>query len=231
MGIRLKKVVLWGRSLEEYEAMFNLSNDDLKKRVIGVADGPASANNELQHRAPHYQSVDPIYAETPDTLRGMFEDSFDEVFGLVEQSLADNAMDWREDKSSDEIKAERRYIFDQFLADYSQRRGSSAYVAGGLPNLPFEDRQFDLALSSYLLFAYSGILSTEFHCNAVREMRRIADEVRLFPLTNADEEYSEHLQPVMDEALADGWTAERVPVSYKLVFSNDKTEMLLLKRQ
>lgn len=37
MSFTLEKVVPWGRSFDEYAAMFSLSNADLDKRILGSA--------------------------------------------------------------------------------------------------------------------------------------------------------------------------------------------------
>jgi hypothetical protein len=47
MAFRYENVVPWGRSYEEYLRMFGLGPDDLKGRILGCADGPASFNSEL----------------------------------------------------------------------------------------------------------------------------------------------------------------------------------------
>jgi hypothetical protein len=44
MTFTLDSVVPWGRSFDEYVAMFALSEEDLGRRVLGCADGPASFN-------------------------------------------------------------------------------------------------------------------------------------------------------------------------------------------
>src|SRR5260370_30292561 len=46
-SVRLHEVVPWGRSLDEYRAMFALSEGDLQGRLLGCGDGPASFNAEL----------------------------------------------------------------------------------------------------------------------------------------------------------------------------------------
>jgi hypothetical protein len=70
----------------------------------------------------------------------------------------------------------------QFLDDYAQGRRDGRYLPAELPELPFAGASFDLALSSHFLFLYSTQLGSEFHRAAVREMCRVAAEVRIFPL-------------------------------------------------
>lgn len=54
-------MVPWGRSFAEYQAMFGLSEDDLKKRILGCGDGPASFNAEGTRRGIQITSCDPVY--------------------------------------------------------------------------------------------------------------------------------------------------------------------------
>jgi len=55
-------------------------------------------------------------------------------------------------------------------------------------------------LSSHFLFAYSHLLSEEFHIEAIIEMCRVAKEVRVFPLLQSfSGEESERLNPVIAE--------------------------------
>ena len=61
MGFALEKVVPWGRSYDEYVAMFGLTEVDLKSRILGCGDGPAGFNTELTRRGGHVISIDPIY--------------------------------------------------------------------------------------------------------------------------------------------------------------------------
>jgi hypothetical protein len=44
----LDQIVPWGRSFEEYRRMFAPSDADLRLRVLGCADGPASFNAEAR---------------------------------------------------------------------------------------------------------------------------------------------------------------------------------------
>ena len=55
-------------------------------------------------------------------------------------------------------------------------------VAGDARALPFADGEFDLALSSHLLFLYSAQLGKDFHLQSMFELCRVAREVRVFPL-------------------------------------------------
>ena len=57
----LDQVVPWGRSFDEYQRMFALTDGDLGVRIIGCGDGPASFNAEATRRGARVVSVDPLY--------------------------------------------------------------------------------------------------------------------------------------------------------------------------
>ena len=62
MPFSIERVVPWGRSLDEYRAMFSLSEGDLTRRILGCGDGPASFNAELSARGGNVVSVDPLFS-------------------------------------------------------------------------------------------------------------------------------------------------------------------------
>ena len=59
--MELKNIVPWGRSFDEYQEFFGLTDGDLSKTILGCGDGPASFNAELTSRGGNVISVDPAY--------------------------------------------------------------------------------------------------------------------------------------------------------------------------
>jgi hypothetical protein len=76
----------------------------------------------------------------------------------------------------------RMEAMSEFLADYDAGLREQRYVTAAAPSLPFADASFDLAVSSHFLFLYSQQLGLQFHQEAVLELCRVADEVRIFPI-------------------------------------------------
>ena len=87
----------------------------------------------------------------------------------------------------------------------------------GLPALPFDDGAFDLALCSHFLFLYSQQLDEAFHLASMRELCRVAREVRVFPLLALGAQPSPHVGPVTEALEANGFEArvERVPYEFQ----------------
>jgi len=88
--MRLETVVPFGRSLVEYRQMFNLTGTDLKLRLLGVGDGPASFNAEATQFGSRVTSIDPIYQFSGCDIRARFEAVVD---GIIEQVRA-TPEDW-----------------------------------------------------------------------------------------------------------------------------------------
>jgi hypothetical protein len=87
--MQLDQVVPFGRSFDEYRAMFSLSPDDLVKDIIGVADGPASFNDEMQTLGKRVVSVDPLYAFSAAKIEQRFYAVADGIIQQVKETPDD----------------------------------------------------------------------------------------------------------------------------------------------
>jgi hypothetical protein len=94
--------------------------------------------------------------------------------------------------------------------------------------LPFADGAFDLALCSHLLFLYSAQFDEAFHRASIRELCRVAAEVRIFPLLALDGSRSPFVEAGEAEARAAGVDAAIERVAYE--FQRGGNEMLRLRR-
>jgi ubiquinone/menaquinone biosynthesis C-methylase UbiE len=132
---------------------------------------------------------------------------------------------WREIQSPEHLGKLRMAAMEQFLEDYPNGLREGRYRVAELPVLPFRDAEFDLALCSHFLFTYSDLFPLEFHVQSVREMCRVANEARIFPLLpNFANDHSPHVAPLMSELSAQGYRCEIVRVPYE--FLKGGNEML-----
>lgn len=222
----LADIVPWGRSLDEYRLMFALSEDDLRGRMLGCGDGPASFNCELTARGGTVVSVDPLYAFAAAAIAQRVHETYDTIVGQVRQNAQRYA--WEYFADPDALGRARLAAMERFLADYAAGRAVGRYRTGSLPQLDFADGAFDLALCSHLLFLYSEQLSLEFHIAALAELLRVAQEVRVFPLLGLDCRVSPHLAPASAALAARGFVVEQVMVPYE--FQRGGDHMLRLRR-
>jgi hypothetical protein len=226
MAFSLQHVVPWGRSFPEYERMFALTPDDLRRRILGCGDGPASFNAAATRHGANVVSVDPLYAFTSTEIRSRSDATYTEVLEQARQNRSEFV--WTEFASVEELGRARMAAMEEFLADYEAGRESGRYLPAELPMLPFADRAFDLALSSHFLFLYSEQFGAQFHIDSVIELCRVADEVRLFPLLQLGGTPSPHVSAVTHELERLGWSVQIETVPYE--FQRGGNQMLRILR-
>ncbi len=225
MGFALDKIVPWGRSFQEYCEMFTLTEEDLKRSILGCGDGPASFNATLTRQGGNVVSLDPIYAFSATQIKSRVDETYATVLAQLEKNKGDFV--WNKITSVAELGEIRMAAMKLFLADYETGKQQNRYIFGELPSLPFADKQFDLALSSHFLFLYSEHLSCDFHLQALQEILRVAREVRVFPLLTLDTKLSSHLQSVLDFFKQNTFQVEIKPVDYE--FQRGANQMLIIK--
>ena len=213
MSVTLNQVVPWGRSLAEYRLLFDLTEADLQRRILGCGDGPASFNCEMTARGHHVVSVDPLYAYSRAQIEQRVEETYEPIISQVKQSQDDYL--WTQFENPDALGQHRLATMRKFLKDYETGLAEGRYQAEAVPNLSFADHQFELTLCSHFLFLYSEQLSYEFHRAAIEELCRVAREVRIFPLLSLDCQLSPHVVPIQTHFAALGFKAEIVPVPYE----------------
>ena len=222
MGVKLSQAVPWGRSLAEYVGMFDLGAQDLGKQVLGCADGPASFNAEMTAHGCRVVSCDPIYVFTDHEIRQRVAATFETIMSQM-PATRDNFV-WDTIPSIKALGEMRMAAMEAFLRDFARGNQGNRYVASALPHLPFADSSFDLALCSNFLFLYSEQLNQAFHLRALRELCRVATEVRVFPLLDLDGQVSPHLGPTLATLRREGFRSTVRTVPYE--FLKGANEML-----
>ncbi len=226
MPFTVDGVVPWGRTMAEYQGMFDLRERELRGRTLGCGDGPASFNAEMTAQGHSVVSVDPLYAFPGEAIERRVEETYD----IIMEQLARNRDDfvWTYVPSLPALGERRMWAMRRFLADYAAGKREGRYVDASLPDLPFEDNSFDLALSSHFLFLYSREFDLDFHVQALEEMLRVAPEARAFPLLQVGGAPSPHVQGVIEVFALRGIEARVVEVPYE--FQKGGNRMLRLRR-
>ena len=225
MSFKLENVVPWGRLMEEYVRMFDLTPDELKLNILDCAGGPASFNVEMTCLRYKIISCDPIYQFTASEIEQRVQDTYQAVINGVQVNF--DRFVWQDIQSPAQLGKIRIAAMRQFLEDFPQGIKEGRYVIDELPVLSFNTAQFDLALCSHFLFTYSEQLGVDFHLASILEMCRVAKEVRIFPLlVNFSEETSPLLQIVMNDLQQRGYKVEIKQVPYE--FQNGGNKMLCI---
>jgi len=223
--VELKNVVPWGRSLLEYQDIFSLTETDLNKTILGCGDGPASFNAELTALGGNVISIDPTYQFDTPSLQGRIAEVYDEI--IPQMHANKEKYIWENIPSVEALGKIRMDAMSIFISDYDNGKKSGRYIHDSLPKLSFEDKQFDLALCSHYLFLYSDHVNLEQHIASIKELCRVAKEVRIYPLLSLNGEISPHLKVVISELNEINLITSFVDVNYQ--FQKGATQMLVVK--
>jgi len=171
-------------------------------------------------------SCDPIYRYDVDRLRARIAVTYDEILEQTRRNA--NEFVWNTIRSVEELGQVRMAAMNDFLDDYPAGRTTGRYVDAELPDLPFGDSSFDLAVCSHFLFLYTTQLGDSFHRRAIRELCRVAREVRIFPLLALGAVPSPFVEPVAAEFGEDGFNVSIEDVPYE--FQRGGNRMMRIQR-
>lgn len=223
--MELNSIVPWGRTLSEYRDIFSLTESDLHKSILGCGDGPASFNAELTQQGGSVVSIDPTYQFEHSSLEKRIAEVYDEVIPQLYKNQ--DKYIWDNISSVDELGRIRMDAMRKFLSDYEAGKKSGRYINEYLPVLSFGNKQFDIALCSHYLFLYSDHVSLEEHILSIKELCRVAKEVRIYPLLSLNDEISPHLKDVIASLNESALLTSLVDVNYQ--FQKGATQMLVIK--
>ncbi len=178
----LGELAITARPLDDYRNMFLITDTDL---ITGpILDCPAGASPfgaQVRARGGAVISVDPAYSASPAEIVARARA---DVVRIAEWS-SDNPdqLDWSYLGSVDALVRKWELAIEEFTTDYLA--DGERYVAAALPDLPFPDGYFRLALSSHLLFVYPEYFDFDSHVSGLLELIRVTQgEVRVFPLVD-----------------------------------------------
>jgi hypothetical protein len=214
-GLVLDRVVLLGRTLDEYVRYFAL---DLKAwrgaAVLDVGSGVSSFCAEANEQDLQITACDPIYALSWQQIQQRCEPDLDYVTNAI-----GNVKTYRWDfyKSPENLRTYRERAYRKFLENYQNGRGIP-YVAGLLPKLPFPGDQFDLTLVSYFLFVYEDQFDYQFHKQSILEIMRVTrGEARLYPLVSFEAKRCPYLDPLRADPELERFRFEEVQTDFEFL--------------
>lgn len=214
-GLELDRVVLLGRTFEEYARYFALDEASLRRRrILDVASGVSSFCAEANERGLGVTALDRIYSVPADDLVEKCRTDLDHI---VQAVAGLPVYSWTFYKTPERMRQFRERAYRRFLEDY-RSHGKKRYIAGLLPNLPFADGTFHLTLVSYLLFVYEDQLSYDFHQYSIREIMRVTSgELRVYPVVTFEAERSKYVDRLINDPGLSHLQFEIVPTDFEFL--------------
>lgn len=225
-AFKLDDAAPWGRNRAEYATFFDLGALPEDTRILDSAAGPSSFTAEMAALGYDVVAADPLYALNKAQIKLRIELTREAMMSGL-RAAAERFV-WDAYGTPEILEATRMATMKHFLEDYEPGRAEGRYVVAALPDLPFDDGAFDLALSSHFLFMYSERFDLDFHVAATFELCRLAREVRIFPLLDLEGARSRHVAPLLEACATRGLTAEIKTVDYE--FQKGGDEMLRIEQ-
>jgi hypothetical protein len=224
---KLAELAITSRPLDAYRDMFLLTDDELTAGpILDCPAGASSFGAQLRTLGGEAVSVDPAYATAPADLLARARADLDRVVAWHRAYPAN--FNWAYLGSPDALDGLLRGGLEAFAADFAV--DDARYVAAGLPDLPFDDGRFTLALSGFLLFAYPDALGFEDHRLCLAELARVTDgEVRVYPVHDTAGATYPALDDLRAALRADGVETELRPTGCSYV-SSAEDRVLVCRR-
>ena len=224
MTIAAQQYIPWGRTFEEYLSMFSLTDHDLAGRILGCSDGPSAFNVRLTQMGGDVVSIDSLYQLTSQQIRKLIDETYPEAIQTFHYKKS--LFIWKYLKSVHRLGNMRLSAMNDFLADLEWGKMEGRYIGGSLPMIPLTSQEFDIAVCSHHLFTNTIHKSTQFHIDSIKEMARVAKEVRVFPLLENGAVLSRHLLPTIGSLRDSGYKVRIEKVDYE--FLPGGNQMLLV---
>ncbi len=215
----LGDIIVTARPFDEYLAMFDLAVADV---IVGaILDCPAGASGfaaGVRAMGGDVTAVDPAYCVPHDDL--VARARRDAAFGNDYVASNPHVYAWDFFRDLDDHLSRRMAAVDAF--DRDRRQNPDQYVQAQLPELPFADNEFDLVVSSHLLFVYPDHFDRSAHVAGALELSRVASgEARIFPLVDTTMGRWPHLDELRRDLAAAGHASEVRRVPYEFIRGGD----------
>lgn len=142
-------------NLSDYQQLFNLTPEDLGKKILDFPAGLNSFSAEMLEQHHTAVACDEMYTD-PVRLKQLGK-----TISAHENHQA---------------------TLQKFTEDFQPGIQQNRYINGALPTLPFSYHEFDLLLCSFFFF-FNGDDLANYWDNLI-EMLRVATEVRIAPLVS-----------------------------------------------
>ena len=171
-------MLVTSRSFAEYVAFFALDPDRLPRRVLDCSAGTSGFVAGARARGSDAVAVDPAYRQ-----------GLDELAETARAGAVGGSRWWPTIATGSPSSGTAHRSVSASCGRTRSRAPrrparSPGPLRSGRSPLPFADGSFDLAVCSHLLFTWANVFDMAWHEAALREMARVATEVRVFPLVH-----------------------------------------------
>lgn len=172
----------WSHSLEDYQAMFDLSVDDLSKKILDCAGGTSSFNAQMYELGKLVTSCDMMYGLEPNAMSNQAHSMVKTLLEHIE--TLEDYFDIDKSVGIQKFFKQQLTNADLFIEDYPIGYQEGRYIQENLLTLSLPAKKFDLALCANFLFDGHQQLSFSFCKDVIEQILKTAKELRIYPLSD-----------------------------------------------
>ena len=214
MSVKQQAMTLWGLSLRDYQAMFDLTDDDLTRSIIDIGAGPTSFNGEMREQGYFAASSHELYqlpvSEIIEQVTDIFNEFRDDVMQNPDQYV------WSTYQSEDEFSQAQEKAKQILFSDIKLGLDEGRYLPYDWSNLNIVKDQFDLALCGNIYYNQPMTEPVDAYVNFIKSLCDATGEVRFFPVMPEAEGVTSLLGPIMMALQMDNYGVEVKKVNYEL---------------
>jgi len=206
-----ESLALMGYSLEDYIKMFSLHEDELTMNILDCYAGVNSFAAEMAIKQGKVIAWDPLYELPVTDIERLSKTA---QLAVMKDMQAHPERYRTPDLNHFQIQHEknRQQLLQDLPLGLQQRR----YHVAAFPHLSFADESFDLALINHFLFRQNHSPALDFHKLVIKELIRIANEIRIFPLVTTQSTLSPLIGEVIEYCQQENLGVELRHVDYEL---------------
>lgn len=205
-------MTMLGLGMSEYIKMFALTEDELNMHILDYQAGTSSFTAEMCKQGKDVVACDALYQQTLTQITEQAAEAIDTLKQLFKKPSTEISI--LPDKEEVIING-TMHSAHHFLADFSEGIQKRRYVTDTSLK-SFKDESFNLALVSHYLFTLGDQLSMAYHYDTIKELIRIANEVRIFPLVTKAGKVSPYIGEIVAKLQNESYDVEIRGVEYEL---------------
>lgn len=200
----------WIYDFSDYQQMYDLTQSDFGKKILDFSAGISSFNAQATARGMQVISVDPAYHLSETDMHAHARTVLHQTISQLEMDPA--RLQNQSSSLCQKIESLWEKTEKSFLQDYALGKSEGRYQSIKLPLFPYATLQFQLALCTDYVFHHA--LSREKVHAILKELARVAEEVRIFPLLDHNGKMPAELGPLMLYFQQNNYGIEVREVSY-----------------
>ena len=216
----LAKMNFWGLSYDNVIAMFAIKEHDLHKKILNCMGVPSGFNAIAHQNKLDVTTCSDVYGSDKETLQSKAKREIKQAVEFIKANpdRFNSCVVDTPEKYQDFLEENLKIFFKH----YDEGKTRRLYSSEALPEIAFGNHQFDLAICPHFIFNGNSNFTEPFQFECIKELCRVADECRIFPVLDSAGHTPSQLDSLRESLRAAGYRTSIETVDYELLKKGNK---------